>query len=49
MRTPLTEMLDHPPFLVRAAELLLLGEWPDTNRLRAGVLPLVRESQWSAG
>jgi len=49
MGASLTQMLDHPPFLVRAAELLLLGEWPDTNRLREEFQPLVSTDQWLAG
>ncbi len=45
---PLTNMLDHAPFLARTAELLLLGERPDVAQLRAEFLPLVGPDKWPA-
>ena len=45
---PLSQLLDQPPFLLRVAEILLLGERPDANRLREEFRPRMGEERWVA-
>jgi len=45
---PLSQLLDQPSFLLRVAEILLLGERPDMTQLRAEFGPRVGEERWAA-